>query len=136
MGTYRLAVEGIRELGSRKCNPFRETASMKMNLKKANALREQGIGSTTRSIYFTDDLIKLTRSVKKDFLSGKNIRPVDYNTDMRSAVIGVIAALRDELPIRCKWVTLKESHQAETRLRARCYSVDGSFLRGKDLQHG
>ena len=61
-------------------------------------------------------------------LAGQSVRLIDYLPEQRPQVIGAIAALRDELPIRTGWQTIRESHLSETRLRARRYSIDGAFL--------
>lgn len=67
--------------------------------------------------------------VKADLLAGRDVRLIDYAPEQRRVVVGVIAQLRDELPIRTGWQTVRESHLSETRLRARRYSIPGEFLR-------
>lgn len=85
----------------------------------------EGVFKThTSPSIFTD----LGESIKADLLAGKDIRLIDFAPEQRWQVIGAIAALRDELPIRTGWVTIRESHLSETRLRARRYSIDGAFL--------
>lgn len=73
-------------------------------------------------------LTDLRESIKADLLAGKDVRLIDFAPEKRPEVIGAIAALRDELPIRTGWQTIRESHLSETRLRARRYSIDGAFL--------
>ena len=85
----------------------------------------EGVSKThTSPSIFTD----LLEAIKADLLAGQSVRLVDYLPEQRPQVIGVIAALRDELPIRTGWQTIRESHLSETRLRARRYSIDGAFL--------
>ena len=85
---------------------------------------EGGFNTNTSPIIFTD----LCESIKADLLAGKDVRLIDFAPEQRPQVIGAIAALRDELPIRTGWQTIRESHLSETRLRARRYSIDGAFL--------
>jgi hypothetical protein len=74
-------------------------------------------------------LTDLVESIKAVFLAGRDVRLIDYTPEQRPLVIGAIAQLRDELPIRTGWQTVRESHLSETRLRARRYSIPGEFLR-------
>lgn len=74
---------------------------------------------------FTD----LLESIKTYLLAGRDIRLIDYSAEQRPFVVGIIAMLRDELPIRTGWQTVRESHLSETRLRARRYCIPGEFLR-------
>lgn len=75
----------------------------------------------------------LLESVKADLLAGRDVRLIDFAPAQRPQVVGIMAQLRDELPIRCGWQTVRESHLSETRLRARRYSIPGEFLR--ELEH-
>jgi hypothetical protein len=97
-----------------------------------NDKAERGLGEVvkpdTKAIYDLH-LTELTASVKALLIQGRRIRLIDWPPAQRAALIGVIAILRDELPIGCRWVTIRESHLSETRLRARCYVIDGAFLR-------
>ena len=68
----------------------------------------------------------------RSLLAGRDIRLIDYPPEMRPVVIGAVAQLRDELPIRTGWQTVRESHLSETRLRARRYNIPGEFLRERD----
>lgn len=95
---------------------------------KASALREQGEGAS-QSNNSNAILNDLGESIKSDLLAGKEVRLIDFPSEQRPQVIGVIATLRDELPIRTGWQTVRESHLSETRLRARRYSISGEYLR-------
>ena len=75
------------------------------------------------------NLPSLLPSIKAVLLAGRDVRLIDYPPEKRAAVIGSIATLRDDLPICCRWVTVRESHLSETRLRARTYRIPGEFLR-------
>ncbi len=95
---------------------------------KANALPPQGIGESkndSNAASFADSLA----SIKETLLAGRDVRLIDYTPEQRPVVVGAIAMLRDELPIRTGWQTIRESHLSETRLRARRYSIPGEFLR-------
>lgn len=98
-----------------------------MTPKKTKPLGSQaeGVSKTHTSPSIFTDLIE---AIKADLLAGQSVRLVDYLPEQRPQVIGAIAALRDELPIRTGWQTIRESHLSETRLRARRYSIDGAFL--------
>lgn len=71
-------------------------------------------------------------AIKAILQSGRDVRLLDFPQELRPAVVGVIAQLRDELPIRRSWQTIRESHLSETRLRARRYFIPGEFLREAD----
>ena len=70
----------------------------------------------------------LAANIKSTLLKGCDVRLVDYPPEQRSTAIGILATLRDELPISCRWMTIRESHLSETRLRARTYRIRGEFL--------
>ena len=72
-------------------------------------------------------------ALKAALLSGHEILLTSYPPKDRAQVIGALHALRDELPISCRWLTLRESHLSETRLRARAYRIRGEFLRGMEV---
>ena len=95
---------------------------------KDNALREQG-AEQCKDDYNTVILADLRESIKAILLAGRDVRLIDYTPEQRPVVVGAIAMLRDELPIRTGWQTVRESHLSETRLRARRYSIPGEFLR-------
>ena len=76
-------------------------------------------------------------SIKAQLLAGHEILLTSYPERDRAQVIGALAALRDELPITVRWLTLRESFLSETRLRAKAYRIRGEFLRGMtEVQHG
>ena len=79
-----------------------------------------------------DILTDLIDSIKAALLAGRDVRLIDFAQDRRPLVIGAIAKLRDELPIRTGWQTIRESHLSQTRLRAVRYSIPGEFLRESD----
>lgn len=97
--------------------------------RSANALREQGAAGQTKNDHSNGDCTDLRESIKAALLAGRDVRLIDYPEAQRPAVVGAIAQLRDELPIRTGWQTIRESHLSETRLRARRYSIPGEFLR-------
>lgn len=68
-------------------------------------------------------------AIKAHLQSGRDVRLLDFPPEQRPTVVGVIAQLRDELPIFTGWQTIRESHLSETRLRARRYFIPGAFLR-------
>jgi hypothetical protein len=102
--------------------------------RRDNAVREHGGVSKTNNTS-SRDITATIASVKAKLLAGQFVRQIDYPEAERSAVIAAMATLRDELPIRCRWTTIRESHLSETRLRAKSYSIDGSFLRGEGVSH-
>ena len=88
---------------------------------------------SARDTAILDDLLE---SIKGDLLAGKSVRLLDFANDRRPFALAAIATLRDELPIRCGWQTMRESHLSETRLRARRNSIDGAYLHslGDDME--
>lgn len=70
----------------------------------------------------------LYHALKSKFLAGDYIRIIDYPESQRHQVIGVIAILRDQLPIITGWQTLRQSYLSETRTRARRYYISEAFL--------
>lgn len=71
----------------------------------------------------------LIDAVKAALLKGAVVRLIDFKPEERAQVIGIIATLRDEFPVSCRWVTIRESHLSETRLRAKSYHIKGEHLR-------
>lgn len=55
------------------------------------------------------DVTPITESVKAALLKGQSIRLIDFPPEERQQVVGAIAALRDALPIRANWCTVRES---------------------------
>lgn len=89
-----------------------------------------GVGvDQSKGDYNTAIFNDLRESIKAELLAGRDVRLIDYTPEQRPVVVGAIAMLRDELPIRTGWQTVRESHLSETRLRARRYSIPGEFLR-------
>lgn len=76
-----------------------------------------------------DIFADLLESIKADLLAGRDVRLIDFAVEQRPLVLGAIAALRDEFPIRAGWQTIRESHLSQTRLRARRYCIPGEFPR-------
>lgn len=103
-----------------------------MNLKskeraptKDNALSEHTKQNTHNVCIFAE----LRETIKVKLLSGLPVRLIDYASYERGLAMAALASLRDELPVRCGWQTVRESHASETRTRARTYSIPGEFLR-------
>lgn len=96
------------------------------NMRKAANAGERAAFQTTDNSANDTPLLE---SVKADLLAGRDVRLIDFAPAQRPQVVGIMAQLRDELPIRCGWQTVRESHLSETRLRARRYSIPGEFLR-------
>jgi len=67
-------------------------------------------------------------TLRADLLAGRIVRILDVPREQRPEAIAALAVLRDELPIRTSWRTVSESHLCETRLRCRCYWIDGENL--------
>lgn len=97
----------------------------------ANGLRGQAKCAHQNS-NSADILADLMESIKADLLAGRDVRLIDFAPEQRPTVVGIVAQLRDDLPIRTGWQTIRESHLSETRLRARRYSIPGEFLREVD----
>lgn len=94
------------------------------NHSNENAQRELGV-DTKKSEYFIVEY-----DVAKAWLqAGRDIRVIDAKPEDRPKLLGILATLRDELPVRCTWTTVREKHTSETRLRARRYWLPGEFLR-------
>ena len=105
---------------------------MKTHSPRRDNANHSGVGavgkaSTTSEMHLTE----LSAAVKADLLKGEDVRLIDFAPENRSQVIGIVAALRDELPVTCRWVTIRESHLSETRLRAKSYNVKGEHLRSE-----
>ena len=83
-----------------------------------------GESNTTSELHPTE----LSATVKAALPKGADVRLIKFEPEPRSQVIGIIAALRDELPVICRWVTIRESHLSETRLRAKSYLIKGEYL--------
>jgi len=100
-------------------------------LRNDNANRS-GVGAVGKSNATSElDLTELIAAVKVALLKGHDVRLIDYKPEHRASIIGIIATLRDELPVSCRWLTIRESHLSETRLRAKSYRIKGEHLRGE-----
>ena len=98
-----------------------------------NTRRQPGVN--TALISNNDrNVTPITDAVKAALLAGQSIRLIDYPPEDRQQVVGAIAALRDSLPIRAHWCTVRESFLNQTRLRCLRYSIPGEFLR-EDANH-
>lgn len=95
------------------------------NRKAANA----GERAAFQTAINTTNHTPLYDTIKAKSLAGREVRLIDFTSEQRPIVVGAIAQLRDELPIRTGWQTIRESHLSETRLRARRYTIPGEFLR-------
>lgn len=104
--------------------------------KKEKPTKGEQAGVGFQTTFNAQILIDLTASVKAILLAGRDIRSIDFPQEERQFVMGIIAALRDELPIKQGWVTIRESHLSETRLRARRYRIDGAYLPVEGNGHG
>ena len=67
-------------------------------------------------------------AIKAALQSGRDLRVIDFTPEDRPALLGTLARLCDELPIRTSWQTLRESRLSETRLRVRRYWLPNEFV--------
>lgn len=93
-----------------------------MTSTKKNGNSQEAAANIERSI--SDAIVNL----RGKLLKGESIRLTDYAESERAAALAAIATLRDELPIKAKWITLRESHRSLTRLRAIQFVIPGEFL--------
>ena len=100
-----------------------------MTSRRNDAGRAPGVSEPTFKFHCNAHSIDFLESIEADFLAGKAVRVIDFPGEQRPAVIAAIAVLRDRLPVRVRWQTVRESHVSETRLRARVYRVADEFLR-------
>lgn len=84
---------------------------------------------TVKEPSYSSNFNTLTDSIKAKLLAGNSVLVVDYPPHQRQEVIGILAALKDELPIVTGWQTLRQSYLSETRTRARRYHIPEAFLR-------
>lgn len=104
---------------------------MKQQTTKDDAAFERGIVDGNQQQTSTSSFPDLMSDLKAKLLAGQSFSLINLPEGRRAEAIGAIARLRDELPVRCRWATIRESHLSETRLRARTYSIPGEFLRGE-----
>jgi hypothetical protein len=101
---------------------------MKAIPRNAKGLRGQS-DCTNQNKDSADIFTDLREAIKRKLMNASSVRVIDYPEHERGFVLAVIAGLRDELPVRCGWQTVRESHASETRTRARTYSIPSEFLR-------
>jgi hypothetical protein len=70
----------------------------------------------------------LKASIKAKLMDGNTISVIDYPTSQRQEIIGILAALQDELPIIVYWQTLRQSYLSQTRTRYLRYRIPSQFL--------
>ena len=68
-------------------------------------------------------------TLRSRFLAGNKVRVIDYSETIRAEVLGAIATLQDELPVKVGWQTIRQSYLSETRTHARSYHIPEVFLR-------
>lgn len=104
---------------------------LKMNIATGKNPKNKAVRAVTQTAYVDQQSNNnnLLKEIKDKFQSGQSLKLIDYPESERSSLISVIAKLRDELPIKAKWQTIRESHVSETRLRAISYSIPCEFLR-------
>ena len=83
--------------------------------RRNNGLRQQAVGKTGNTPH-GDCITDLAETIKAYLLAGHDFRLIDHPAEQRQELIGIIAILRDELPITQGWVTIRESYLSETRL--------------------
>ena len=87
---------------------------------------QQQINAAEPSDSFNSNIIETLRT---KLLAGNKIRAIDYSETNRAEVLGAIATLQDELPIKVGWQTIRQSYLSETRTLARSYHIPEAFLR-------
>lgn len=71
--------------------------------------------STTNLLHCKPDY----EAIKAALQSGRDLRVIDFAPETRPELLGTLARLCDEMPIRTSWQTLRERRLSETRLRVR-----------------
>lgn len=71
-------------------------------------------------------------TIKAALQAGRDLRVVDFSPEDRPQLLGTLARLCDELPIRSSWQTLRESRLSETRLRVRRYWLPNEYISEAD----
>ena len=87
---------------------------------------QQQINAAEPSDSFNSNIIETLRT---KLLAGNKIRAIDYHEKNRAEVLGAIATLQDELPVKVGWQTIRQSYLSETRTRARSYHIPEAFLK-------
>jgi len=67
-------------------------------------------------------------TIKAALQSGRDLRVIDFTPEDRPELLGTLARLCDEMPIRTSWQTLRESRLSETRLRVRRYWLPNEYV--------
>ena len=88
---------------------------------------QQQINAAKPSDSFNFNIIETLRT---KLLAGNKIRAIDYSETNRAEVLGAIATLQDELPVKVGWQTIRQSYLGETRTRARSNHIPEAFLKG------
>lgn len=108
------------------------TNSNRLNREAPCPQKKRAVGAGTPTAQEnnpTNAIMAAIAGIREVLLDGRSFRLIDIPEDRRAAAVAALAALRDELPIRRRWRTIRESFRSETRLRAAEYSIDGAFLR-------
>ena len=105
--------------------------SARQKVKNPSSLGADGLFDTAEN---TANSTPISDRIKAAFLAGHAICAIDFPEHERAQALGVIATLRDQLPITQGWRTVRQSHLSETRLRARTYFIRGEFLR-EEVSH-
>jgi hypothetical protein len=71
-------------------------------------------------------------AIKATLQSGRDLRVIDFKPEDRPELLGTLARLCDELPVRTSWQTLRESRLSETRLRVRRYWLANEYVSEAD----
>lgn len=88
-----------------------------------NARRQPGAGIASAISYKPD-----YETIKAALQSGRDVRVIDFPPEDRPELLGTLARLCDELPVRSSWQTLRESRLSETRLRVRRYWLPNEYV--------
>lgn len=102
--------------------------SARQNVKNPSRLGADGLFDTANN---NTNSTPLADRIKQAFLAGRTVCAIDFVEHQRAEALGVIATLRDQLPVTQGWRTVRQSHLSETRLRARTYFIRGELLRGE-----
>ena len=97
------------------------------NSAKGNAGGEPG-ANTSNLLQCKPDY----EAIKAALQAGRDLRVIDFTPEDRPALLGTLAKLCDEMPIRCTWQTLRESRLSETRLRVRRYWLANQYVSEAD----
>ena len=90
---------------------------------KGNAERQPG-ASATNLLQCKPDY----ETIKAALQAGRDLRVIDFTPEARPELLGTLAKLCDEMPIRTSWQTLRESRLSETRLRVRRYWLPNEYV--------